>query len=176
MKNPSDRRKEADSSSPSPAVRDGPLPPTRSCLVCGVDNPRGFHLRSRLRAGVVELEYTTRPADAGYVGITHGGVLATLVDEVMTWAAIVASGKPCVATTVCIHFHKPVPPGARISIRAPLPKSRKLMRVAATVSTPDRGLVAEGEGRYLRLSHPAPEVGADFVPDPSAISPDEILR
>jgi len=141
-----------------------------------VDNPRGFHLRSHLREGAVELEYTTRPTDTGYVGITHGGVLATLVDEVMTWAAIVASGKPCVATTVCIHFHKPVPPGVRITIRAHLPKPRKLMKVTATVSTPDLGLLADGEGRYLRMSRSAPEISADFVSDPSAISLHEILR
>jgi len=162
---------------PNRSLPEGLLPRTRSCIVCGRDNPRGYHLRSRLRDGAVELLYTTRPEDTGYVGVVHGGVLATLLDEVMTWAAIVASGRMCVAASFSIRLHRPLPPHTRILVSAPVPQPRRLMEVSGTVQADQLGLVAEARGRYLRATAAAgAQAAADFVADPDAIPLERLLR
>ena len=60
-------------------------------FVCGEENARGFNVRIRVDHGAVVLDYVTQRTDAGYTHLVHGGVAMTLMDEVMTWAAIIAS-------------------------------------------------------------------------------------
>ena len=69
----------------------GTLPWTKSCFVCGQENPHGLHLKCRVDDGQVILEYTTQERDLGWRSIVHGGIVMTLMDEVMTWAAILAA-------------------------------------------------------------------------------------
>ena len=71
------------------------LPHTSGCLVCGRDNPHGLHLSSFVdpETGVVTTTFTPAPHHIGFESVIHGGVLATVVDELMVWAAIWASQK-----------------------------------------------------------------------------------
>ena len=57
------------------------------CYGCGPDNPHGVKLSFGLdRAGErVVAEWTAPQHFAGYRNFTHGGVIATLLDEAMGW-------------------------------------------------------------------------------------------
>ena len=46
---------------------------------------------------------------AGFPGVAHGGILATLLDEVMAWSAIESAGRACVTGEMKIRYLKPVP-------------------------------------------------------------------
>jgi len=157
-------------------LRDGTLPWTRSCYVCGVDNPRGLHLRSRLEGGRVVLEYTTRSEDAGYAGIVHGGVLATLLDEVMTWAAIVRQRRLCVAGEMSIRLKAPVPTGEKIRVEGFVVRGgKRLVVTGGRVTNADGRVAAEAEGKYVPMSEGGEYCFSDFVRDPAALAPEEIL-
>ena len=56
----------------------GVLPWTKSCFVCGEQNPRGLHLRSRVEGELVIIDYTPRETDLGYRQIVHGGIAMTM--------------------------------------------------------------------------------------------------
>src|SRR5450631_1264408 len=75
------------------------LPHTAGCFVCGRDNPLGLRLCSFVDpdTGNVQTTFTPQPHHIGFDNITHGGILATLLDELMVWSAIWVSRKACVA-------------------------------------------------------------------------------
>lgn len=57
---------------------------SRYCFVCGVENPAGLHLHFyTVGPGEVVAEYVVTEQFNGYPGIVHGGILATMLDEVM---------------------------------------------------------------------------------------------
>jgi uncharacterized protein (TIGR00369 family) len=149
----------------------GVLPWTRSCLVCGEENPRGFHLRSRLENGAVVLDYTPRESDLGYRHLVHGGVLMTLLDEVMTWAAIVAARGICVAAEISVRLKAPVAEGEPLRFEARVSRhARRLILTEATARDTRGAVVAEASGKYM--PDPSGRAGLqfeDFVASPESI-------
>jgi acyl-coenzyme A thioesterase PaaI-like protein len=53
------------------------------CFVCGLENPVGLHLRIyRTRPGEIEAAFTAPEAFQGYPGVLHGGIAASILDEI----------------------------------------------------------------------------------------------
>src|ERR1041385_7818493 len=75
-----------------PAVRSIPmkqLPHTHSCFVCGDSNPIGFNLRAETDGRTVRAHFVFGTGHVGFKNVVHGGLTATLLDEIMTWACAV---------------------------------------------------------------------------------------
>ena len=66
-----------------------PLPHTYSCFVCGESNAAGLKLRFETDGRIVRTRFHPRPEHAGFKGVVHGGIIATVLDEVMVWACAV---------------------------------------------------------------------------------------
>jgi uncharacterized protein (TIGR00369 family) len=157
--------------SSNPDSLEGTLPWTRSCFVCGEANPHGLHLRSRVADGRVALDYTTREADLGYRHIIHGGILMTLLDEVMTWAAILTAQRACVAGELTVRLRRPVKQGQTIRVEGWITehKSKLLLAEGHVVDQQGRVLVTAA-GKYVPM--PTAEVSLcvkDFVETGEAI-------
>jgi acyl-coenzyme A thioesterase PaaI-like protein len=59
-------------------------PNSRQCFACGLENPVGLHLHIyEIEPGVVETMYTAPEHFQGYPGVLHGGIVASLLDEVL---------------------------------------------------------------------------------------------
>lgn len=53
------------------------------CFVCGVQNPVGLHLDIyQIEPGVIETTFTAPEHFQGYPGVLHGGIIATILDEI----------------------------------------------------------------------------------------------
>lgn len=134
---------------------DGVLPWTRRCFVCGEENPHGLRLKSRHEGGLVVLRYTTREADLGWKELVHGGLAATLADEVMTWAAMLRARRPCVAAELTVRLRHPIHVGQSLRVTGVVESGKPRLQLA-------RGQVLDAEGRVLL------EASGKFVPmDPS---------
>ena len=151
----------------------GTLPRSKSCLVCGDENRRGLGLCSRIQEGVVHIDYTTDLSDVGYRHIVHGGLSMTLLDEVMTWAAIVEMGSICVAAEMTTRFRAALEAGVDIRVEGWVAKSSR--RVCYT-----NGRIVDGGGKELLTAEakymPMPSDGIqrcedDFVYGPDTIDP-----
>jgi len=60
-----------------------PQPNSKMCFICGLENPVGLKLRIyETEPGVVETTYTAPEHFQGYPGVLHGGIIATIIDEV----------------------------------------------------------------------------------------------
>lgn len=102
------------------------------CFACGVDNPVGLHLSpSGLEDGEAVATYRPLEYHGGAGASLHGGLAATVLDEIMVWAGILAHRVLTVTGTMDLRFRRPVSVGDRIEVR---------------------GRVDERSGRRLRCS------------------------
>lgn len=155
----------------------GLLPWTKSCFVCGEENPRGWRLRARAEEGRVVLSYAARPEDVGYRGVVHGGLLITLVDEAMTWAAILALRKMCVAAELSIRLRRPVAPGEVLRVEGWVTRAAARLALAAGVVRAAEGHPClEAQGKYVPMpAERAAAAAQDFVWSTESLGPDAIL-
>lgn len=58
------------------------------CFACGSLNATGMGLALHVERGRSWVELTLEPRFQGWDGIAHGGILCTILDEVMAWALV----------------------------------------------------------------------------------------
>jgi acyl-coenzyme A thioesterase PaaI-like protein len=120
----------------------------RTCYVCGPDNPVGLHVPFEKdgEAGSTAV-YLARKEHGGWNGILHGGVTFSLMDEAFGWC-LYLQNIPAVTARVETRFHKPIPIGTRLHIRAwVVGKRRRLYDARAEVRVDNASglLVAESD-------------------------------
>lgn len=85
-----------------------------TCFACGKKNPLGFHLEFFSDDEKVYSKYTIPEQFSGWSNLTHGGILATLLDETMAWTAIYLKKKYILTKSLQINFKKPVLTGSEV--------------------------------------------------------------
>ena len=145
------------------------LPHTAGCLVCGRQNPHGLKLSLHVdEGGTVSAEFTPRAEHIGFEGIVHGGVLATVLDEAMVWAATWAGRRFCVAGEISVRFRRSAAVGRTLVCQATVesagskrPGLPRLIHASGRIVEADGGaLVAEATGKYVPVP---PERNRDVV-------------
>lgn len=141
------------------------LPWTRSCLVCGQDNPFGLRARSYKVGATVQLPFRSRREYAGWSNVMHGGFVATVLDEVMTWAAILGSAKPCFAADFTVRIQLPLPADLDCIAHARmLQNRRRVFDTEAWLQDANARVYARATGRYMPVpAEQFPHFQADFV-------------
>ncbi|MCE9615496.1 MAG: PaaI family thioesterase [Lentisphaerae bacterium] len=159
-------------------VPDGVLPWTRSCFVCGEENPHGLRLRSRHENGVVVLRYAPRPSDRGWRELVHGGIATTLLDEVMTWAAILHVRRACVAAELGVRLLRPIAVGQPLQIVGQITDGKpRLMRASGRIMNAAGQVLFEATGKFVPMRDDVAALCAeDFVEGPEAIRVDRIFH
>lgn len=80
------------------------------CFGCGLDNPIGLHVDHFRREGnTVEALFTPRENYKGFHDILHGGIIATALDEILAWTAILVAGTMAVTATMDMKYRMPPP-------------------------------------------------------------------
>ncbi len=161
----------------APLPTSGWLPWTRSCFVCGENNPHGLHLRSRIEGDRIVLEHTAREADLGYRSIVHGGIAMTLLDEVMTWAAIARLRRACVAAEMTARFHHPIAPRLRLRVEGWVTSARgRLVLTEGALCDPEGTILVSASAKYLPMPSGMVAVSSkDFVAHPDAMPLDVLF-
>jgi acyl-coenzyme A thioesterase PaaI-like protein len=137
-------------SAPLPPVNDARTkqPNSRLCFVCGVENPVGLHLAFYDQAeGEVMCEVTLPERYQGYPGVVHGGIVASMLDEIAGRAAMQGDVTRFMMTAkLDIRYRKPVPIGQRLRLVGRLERRRgRLTIVRGEIWLPDGSLGAEAE-------------------------------
>jgi len=90
----------------------------RVCFVCGEKNPAGLKLRIRTDAerGESAAEVTFRDDFQGWTNVVHGGLVATVLDEALIYAAG-AKGHTCVTGEITVRFVKPAATGVPYTLK-----------------------------------------------------------
>jgi uncharacterized protein (TIGR00369 family) len=124
------------------------------CFVCGRDNPRG--LRIKVKYFPDEMAAETRLALAkeyqGWADVIHGGILSTLLDEMMAHAVWRFAG-PGVTLSMEVRFHHPLKPDETIRVKGVLAHGNSSRRTAQAeiIRENDNQRIATAKSRFLLL-------------------------
>ena len=148
-----------------------PLPWSRSCYVCGEANEHGLRARSFKVDERVQLPFTAEERFVGWNRVIHGGFIATVLDEVMTWSAILGAQKPCFAAEIKLRLLLPLASGTRCTAVSELvQKRRKVLEPRSWLQDENGVVYARAEGRYMPIPpEHSRHLREDFVRDESCL-------
>jgi acyl-coenzyme A thioesterase PaaI-like protein len=150
-------------------------PNSLKCFVCGLENPAGLHMAFYDQAdGSVVSETTVSDRYQGYPGVVHGGIIASMLDEVAGRASMQGDTTRLMMTAKLeVRYRKPIPIGQPLRLVGWLEKRRgRLTIVRGEVRLPDGSLGAEAEA--LLSDIPGDYSGAaDFEQVGWRVYPDE---
>ena len=122
------------------------------CFVCGQNNPIGLKLEFSLDGEVMSTEFLPKKEHQGYMNIVHGGIISTLLDEIMVKLAI-ELGMPAVTAQMDIRLRKSAKVGERLTFSAEiLENTNKLLVTRAKAVTDDGEVVAEAKAKLVRIN------------------------
>ena len=121
-----------------------------NCFGCGKSNPIGLHLTYRQEGDALVTDFTPGGAHEGWPGIVHGGIIATLLYEVMENFAY-RNGTLAMMRDMDINFRRPASIGRPITALARLELSAG-REVSLTATLVQNNIVAEGSARLVALS------------------------
>lgn len=144
------------------------LPRTHSCFVCGKSNPVGLKLRSETDGRVVRARFVPGAEHVGFKETVHGGLIATLLDEVMVWACAVQTRQFSFCAELTVRFLKPVRPNQAFVATAELVANRRnrIFEAKAELRDDSGTAFASASGKYLPVKDAdAKEMASDFADD-----------
>lgn len=121
------------------------------CFVCGPENNLGLKLVFRLEDAVCRSEFTPGDMHCGYDGVTHGGIIFSVLDDVMAnWIhrnAIRAYTAKC-----DIRYKANLPTGTPVTLEGRCIKQRgRLIEMQGTMYRVDtNALVATTAASFMR--------------------------
>ncbi len=124
------------------------------CFACGSKNPLGLCLRFELHDdGSCTSEFTSSPHHQGFAGVVHGGLIATIADDLMNNHLHRMFGLTTVTAELTTRFRKPTP-----TCKPILFTSRRLaskgriheMECTAQIMG-EEGILSISKGRFLEV-------------------------
>ncbi len=127
------------------------------CFACGLDN--GFGLKMRFfiaRPGVVVTRYRIPRHFQGYPGMAHGGVVATMLDELVGRAIMSQDeGRFRVTARLEVRYRRPIPVEVPLDLKGEVVKVHgRLGKARAELRLPDGTLAAEAQATLVDLPQP----------------------
>jgi len=116
------------------------------CFVCGRNNPKGLYM-SFFDNGVDEVisYYTVEEAFQSYPGVVHGGIITSMLDEVVARVSFIGDPhKFMMSVKLEVKFRKPVPVGEPLVIKGRIVKLKgRLGQAVGEVVLSDGTVAAE---------------------------------
>ena len=144
------------------------LPHTASCFVCGESNASGLKIRFETDGSVVRAHFLPRAEHIGFKQTIHGGIIATLLDEIMVWACAVQTKRFAYCAELNVRFLSPIRPGEEVLATGELVvnKRDKLFEAKGELRNRTGVLLATGTGKYLPIKQAElSDMLTDFVGD-----------
>ena len=129
------------------------LPSYKNCFGCGKENRYGLRIQFFADRDVVRGTFRPRDFLCGYPGILHGGILASVADEVMWWAASWKRATSCVTVEINVKYLKPAPVDKEFELTAQVKGEKKrIVEVEGEVRDKGGQVYAAAWGKYLMFS------------------------
>lgn len=121
-----------------------------NCFACGTLNANGLRLSLHVEPERCWTELTLDRRFEGWEGIAHGGIVSTVLDEVMAWS-LVASDNWGVTARLNVEFRRPVPVDRAIRAEGWITNARRrVVDTAARIVDVEDGLeLASASGVYV---------------------------
>jgi len=127
-------------------------PNSKNCFACGVENEHGLGVEFyEINGDELVAEYVVPEQFEGFPGIVHGGITASILDEMLSRVAMI--GEPdrfWMTAKMELRYRAPVPTGQMLKLRAVIEKRRgRLIFTKAELRLPDGTVAAEANGMMV---------------------------
>ncbi len=126
------------------------LPGYKECFVCGKENPLGLQITLFKDKNEVKAEFVPDTRHQGFKGIVHGGILFSILDEMMGRTAEVTKGVMALTIEIKIKYRRKAPLGQKIIFTAKMTKDwGRMIEAQAQACLEDGTLLTEAQGKFL---------------------------
>jgi acyl-coenzyme A thioesterase PaaI-like protein len=124
-----------------------------SCPVSGQENPLGLAVTVRRDGDDVVATAVFDAGCAGMPGVTHGGPVAAVFDDVMGFVLSTLNGLSGFTASMTVSYRAPVRIGVEVEFRGRLDRreGRKLFIEAAAHDKASGRLLAEAQGLFIEV-------------------------
>lgn len=128
------------------------------CFVCGDKHEHGLNAKFYFDGKKAVTEIVATKEFEGYRGIYHGGIISSLLDEVMI-KAILAQGKFVVTAELTVRFVAPVLVGEKVFFEGQIERSRgRVYHTSGEARGDDGKLYATATAKYLEAGPELTEI------------------
>jgi acyl-coenzyme A thioesterase PaaI-like protein len=131
--------------------KDGIFLDDRYCFCCGEKNPIGFKMKFRYEGDKLLSEAVIPKEYQGFANVVHGGVLGTLLDEVMVnlyWLR----GEKAVTVEYQVRLKAPCPVNRKVLLSAWRVESKRTIHFTEAEARLENGtVVAEASAKCMKI-------------------------
>lgn len=122
------------------------------CFGCGPENPIGLHLSFAWDGDTYHTRFTPDASHQGWVGRVHGGMLALVLDEVLSRAALERYGMEWVTAELTIRLVRPAITGNALIVRGRIESARSklILCIGEVVDEASSDIIARGTAKMMR--------------------------
>ncbi|MFC1568830.1 PaaI family thioesterase [bacterium] len=129
------------------------LPNYPHCFVCGKENHHGLALSFEKQQDKVVTLFESKPWMVGFKDVIHGGILSTLLDEAVIWAAYAVTGRFGATAELVVRFKKPFLAGESCLIEGWMESSdSRIWSAAAQAVHEQKGVLAMAHAKIFPFS------------------------
>ena len=129
----------------------------------------GLKLRFETDGQIVQTRFRPREEHVGFRRTVHGGLVATVLDEIMVWVCAVQTRRFAFCAELNVRFLQSVRPDEEVIATGELAANRKnrVFEAKATLRSVAGQTLAEATGKYLPVkANDLSEIVTDFIGDP----------
>ena len=122
------------------------------CFVCGPGNPIGLRLDFRIEEDICYSAFTPGEHHCGYDGVTHGGILFSVLDDVMAnWLFL--KGLKAFTAKCEVRYRESLPIGVKVNLEGHCVrrKARLTQMKGIIIRDDNKQTVAEADASFMMI-------------------------
>jgi uncharacterized protein (TIGR00369 family) len=123
--------------------RDLPKSEGYRCFACGTNNPLGLGMSFYSLGNTVRSDITLSEHHVGWENLAHGGIISTILDEIMGWTVIAFKRVFFVTRNIEVHYLRPV------EVNSPLTAIGEIVADFAPKGCSTRSALLDTQGKKL---------------------------
>ena len=134
-----------------------------NCFACGTANPIGLNLEFYAMGDKVCSEITLGKYHVGWADITHGGIISTLLDEVMSWTILYFKRIFFVTRKMELKYIKPIQTGVPLVVSGNMVScggEKRIITVRGELRDNQNTLLAKSRGEFVKINRE--DISPDF--------------
>ena len=131
-----------------------PILQGHDCFACGTNNPIGLKLDFYRQGDSICSDVVLSRNHVGWQNMAHGGIISTLLDEVMSWTVIYFKKAFSVTRRMQVRYLRPVPVETVLTAKGTMSsegKSRTCSAEAVLYDT-EGNVLAKADGEFVVMS------------------------
>ena len=113
------------------------------CFACGTDNPKGLGMSFYAVGKTVRSDISLSKHHMGWENLAHGGIISTILDEIMGWTVIAFRRGFFVTRKMEVHYLRPV------ELHAPLTVVGEIESDFSLKGCSTKGALLDAQGKKL---------------------------